>query len=311
MAAKGKKIAITGGSGYLAGCLIPFLIDDKSIDEVRIVDITKPSIEHKKIKFVEQSILDYEGLVKSFKGVDCVVHMAFNINGLHNKKLLEELNVTGSLNVMNAIKDAKVKQLVFTSSIAAYGAHKDNPVPLKEDHPLRGKGTFFYADQKHRLEEKLDIYEKENPGITVSRIRLCTSTGPKASNETVTLYKAPVFVAFPFNQPKVQLVHEEDAGRAFYLAVVKKAKGAFNIGADWDYTAKEHAKIAGTKIIIYLPVWVGKLFANLMWTLRLIKFDPSWIKASLHPVVVDPSKAKEVLGWEPEYDSKQIVKSIL
>jgi nucleoside-diphosphate-sugar epimerase len=144
----------------------------------------------------------------------------------------------------------------------------------------------------------------------VVRLRLCTTTGPKSNNETITLYTAPVFVVFPFHQPPVQLLHEDDAGRAFYQAVIKDVSGPFNLGSDWKYTAKQQAKMAGTKIFIYLPVWVSRLFANLFWTLRLIKFDPSWITASLYPVVVDCTKAEKELGWKPKYDSVAIINSI-
>lgn len=307
------KVVITGSSGYLASVLIPLLDKDKAIEKITGVDIIPPKNETvkglKKFEHVTASILDYKKLTGIFKGADCVVHMVFNINGLHDKKKLEAINVTGSKNVIKAVAEAGVKKLIFTSSIAAYGAHPDNPVPLTEENPLRGKGTFFYAEQKHRLEEYLDDFEKKHPKISATRLRFCTTTGPKASNETVTLYTAPVFVAFPYHQPPVQLLHEDDAAEAFHLAVVKNVKGTFNIGSDWDMTAKEHSKIAGA-ITIYLPVWLSRVFASMLWKLRLVKFDPSWISASLYPVVVDTSKARKLLGWKPKYDSRQIIESL-
>jgi nucleoside-diphosphate-sugar epimerase len=302
-------VAITGSSGYLASALLPLLEEDKKIEKIIGLDIVPPRKTVSKLEHHNVSILDYPALLKVFKKVDCVVHMAFNINGMHNKQKLEDLNIKGSFNVIDAAGEAGVKKLVITSSIAAYGAHPDNPVPLKEDHPLRGKGTFFYSDQKHRLEEYTDRFEKKYPNIKVVRLRFCTTTGPKASNETVTLYTAPVFVAFPKHQPLVQLLHEDDAVSAFHLAIIKDVSGAFNIGSDWKYTAKEHAKIAGSKII-YLPLFVAKGVTNLLWLLRIIKFDPSWIKASLYPVVCDIKKAKEKLGWEPTYNSEEIIKSL-
>jgi UDP-glucose 4-epimerase len=308
------KVVIAGSSGYLASVLIPLLDKDRAIEKITGVDITPPRSEAvrslKKFEHITASILDYEKIVGIFKGADCVIHMVFNINGMHDRKKLEAINVTGSQNVINAVAEAGVKKLIFTSSIAAYGAHPDNPVPLTEESPLRGKGTFFYADQKHRLEEYLDDFEKKHPKVSVVRLRFCTTTGPKASNETVTLYTAPVFVAFPHHQPPVQLLHEDDAAEAFHLSVIKNVSGAFNIGSDWDMTAKEHLKIAGAKTI-YLPVWLSRTLVTFLWKLRLVKFDPSWISASLYPVVADTSKARKVLGWRPRYDSRQIVESLI
>jgi nucleoside-diphosphate-sugar epimerase len=309
---KKMRVAITGSAGYLASLLLPLLQKDNSVEEIIGIDIAEHTTKYSKLRYIRQSILETDKLTKIFKNADCVVHMAFNITGMHDKSLLERINVDGSRSVMKAVADSgSVKKLVFTSSIAAYGAHRDNPVPLKETHPLRGKGTFFYADQKHRLEEDLDKFEKENPKIDVVRLRLCTTTGPTADNETVTVYRAPVFIAFPFNQPKVQLMHEEDAARGFHLSIIKKVRGAFNLGSDWDYTSKEHAKLAGIKIIIYIPVWLAKALARTLWTFRLIKFDPAWIKASLYPVVVDTKKAEKELGWKPKYKSAEIINSII
>lgn len=305
------KIAITGSSGYLANCLLPLLENEPLVEEITGIDIVEPKKSYSKLVFRKLNILDTTKLQKVINDVACVVHMAFNINGMHNRKLLEQTNVEGSRSVMKAVADSRnVKKLIFASSIAAYGAHKDNPIPLKENSPLRGKGTFFYADQKHRLEEELDEFEKMHPDILVVRLRLSTTTGPTAYNETVTLYTVPVFVAFPFNQPPVQLLHEQDAARGFHLAIVKDVRGAFNLGSDWDFTAKGHAELAGTKIVIYLPVWFSKAVAQILWWLRLTRFDPAWIQASLYPVVADVSKAKEILGWEPRFNSVQIVKCL-
>jgi len=308
---KKKKItvAITGCSGYLASILIPLLEDDSNINRIIGIDIVPPGFKCSKLEYHRTSIHDYDKLVEIFKDADCVVHMAFNINGMHDRKKLERLNVDGSKSVIDAAVEAGVEKLVFTSSIAAYGAHTDNPIPLKETDRLRGKGTFFYADQKHRLEEYLDEVEKKNSKMKIVRLRLCTTTGPKAYNETVTMYSSPVFVAFRKYQPPVQLMHEDDAVEAFHLAIVRDISGAFNIGADWDYSAKEHAKIAGAKIV-YLPVAVSKAFANLLWWLRIIKFHPSWIQASLYPVVTDVTKARKLLGWQPKYKTEEIIKSI-
>lgn len=307
------KVAITGSSGYLASVLLPLLDQDNKIEKVIGVDILPPKSDVyknlKKFEHINASILDYDKLLEIFKKADCVIHMVFNINGMHDKKKLAAINITGSRIVIDAAAEAGIKKIVCTSSIAAYGAHKDNPVPLTEKSPLRGKGTFFYAEQKQMLEEYLDEFEMKHPQIKVVRLRFCTTTGPKASNETVTLYTAPVFVAFPGFQPPVQLLHEDDAARAFYLAVVRDVAGAFNIGSDWDMTAKEHARLGGAKII-YLPLWLSRAVAKTLWHLRLIKFDPSWISASLYPVVVDTKRAEKEMGWRAEYSSKQIIESL-
>lgn len=307
------KVAVTGSSGYLASTVLPLLDKDERIEKIIGLDLVPPKNpaykDLKKFEHISCSVLDYNKLVEVFKKVDCVVHMVFNINGMHDKKKLEDVNIKGSRNVIDAVGDAGVGKFVCTSSIAAYGAHPDNPVPLTEKDPLRGKGTFFYAEQKQMLEEYLQDFKKKNASVKTVSLRFCTTTGPLSTNETVTLYTSPVFIAFPRFQPPVQLLHEDDAAKAFHLAIVKDVSGAFNIGSDWNMSAKEHAKYAGA-VIIYLPLWFSRLVANTLWHMRLIKFDPSWISASLYPVVVDTSRARKELCWTPQYNSKQILDSL-
>ena len=61
----------------------------------------------------------------------------------------------GSRNVFEAARDAGAKRLVYTSSVAAYGFHDDNPELLTEDVPPRGSDGFYYSAHKAELESLL------------------------------------------------------------------------------------------------------------------------------------------------------------
>src|SRR5205823_7438054 len=87
------------------------------------------------------------------KGADAVVHLAFIVLGASDST--RDINLQGSRNVFEAARDAKVPRLVYTSSVAAYGFHQDNPDVLTEDIPPRGTDTFPYSQQKGELEAVL------------------------------------------------------------------------------------------------------------------------------------------------------------
>jgi UDP-glucose 4-epimerase len=312
MSSEEKKplvVAITGSSGYLASALLPRLEKDEHIKSVIGVDISPPKFSCSKLVHHPVSIFDFSRLVEIFAKADCVLHLVFHINGLHDKKKLFRLNIAGSKTVIDACGEAKIKKLIFASSLAVYGSHPDNPVPIKETDALRGKGTFFYAEHKQLIEEYLEEFARKNPETRVVRLRLCTTTGPMAYNETVTVYRTPIFIAFRRYQPPVQLLHEEDAANAFHLAIIRDVEGPFNIGSDWEFSAKDQARRAGAKVI-YLPVGLTKALARISWWFRLIRFDPSWVDASLFPVVADTSRAARLLGWQPEHKSREIIASV-
>src|SRR5439155_11749856 len=87
-------------------------------------------------------------------GADVVVHLAFIILGGRDET--RRVNLEGSRNVFTAAAKARrVKRLVYTSSVAAYGFHADNPQPLTEAVPVRGTDAFYYSAQKAELEETL------------------------------------------------------------------------------------------------------------------------------------------------------------
>ena len=89
----------------------------------------------------------------SSQDADVVVHLAFMIMG--GAKESREVNLDGSRNVFEATVAAGAKRLVYASSVAAYGFHRDNPQPLTEDVPARGTAAHYYSAQKAEVEALL------------------------------------------------------------------------------------------------------------------------------------------------------------
>ena len=82
-----------------------------------------------------------------------VVHLAFMIMG--GAKESRAVNLVGSRNVFEAAVSAGAKRLVYASSVAAYGFHRDNPQPLTEEVPARGTAAHYYSAQKAEVEALL------------------------------------------------------------------------------------------------------------------------------------------------------------
>ncbi len=104
---------------------------------------------------------------------DVVVHLAFIILG--GREETRKINLEGSRNVFEAAVGAGVERLVYTSSVAAYGFHEDNPQPLTEDVEPRGSEGFYYSAQKAELEGAA------REGARRHRTSTPTSSGPASS----------------------------------------------------------------------------------------------------------------------------------
>ena len=98
-------------------------------------------------------VLDRDAVDGLVEGADVVVHLAFMIMGGAEES--REVNLDGSRNVFEAAAAAGAKRLVYTSSVAAYGFHRDNPQPLTEDVPARGSDSHYYSAQKAEVEALL------------------------------------------------------------------------------------------------------------------------------------------------------------
>ena len=95
-----------------------------------------------KTTYVQGDVLDRAAIDRLVEGADVVVHLAFLIFG--NPKQSREINLTGSRNVFEATAASGAKRLVYTSSVAAYGFHESNPLPLHEDlGPGRHRGLLL------------------------------------------------------------------------------------------------------------------------------------------------------------------------
>src|SRR3712207_5555801 len=149
-------VAVTGPTGEIGRPFIRALEASDRVGEIR--GMARRPFEPDahgwtRTTYVQGDILD-RGAVDDFvKGADVVVHLAFIILG--GGEETRRINLEGSRNVFQATVDAGVGRLVYTSSVAAYGFHPDNPQPLTEDVGPRGGDSFYYSSQKAELEGTL------------------------------------------------------------------------------------------------------------------------------------------------------------
>src|SRR6201997_2056264 len=171
-------------------------------------------------------ILDREAVDALVAHADVVIHLAFIIMGSREESA--RINLEGTRNVFEATVAAeRPRRLVYTSSVAAYGYHSDNPVPLTEDVAVRGSAEHYYSAQKAACEAALAEITK-NSSLEVFILRPCIVAGPEAPaladampwNQLPGPVRAVTKVA-PILKPIVpdpgvplQLVHHDDVAEA-------------------------------------------------------------------------------------------------
>ena len=297
------KVAITGASSRLGAELVSRLESESGISQILGIDRCEPAHRSKKFTFIRRDIRD-ERIRKDLQGYDAIVHLAFIIQPpLPPLKEVYSVNIDGSKNVFDCAIRANIKKIVFASSVAAYGSFPDNPTPLTEEHPIRlMTPEFYYNAGKFHVEKCLDALETVHSGLIVTRIRPCTILGKVSSH----LMSRRVFIN-PCPDVPVQFVWIDDSVNAFCLALLKDTPGAFNIAGDIPLTWREIASLAD-RMAVTVPYHVAHSFAKVSYSLGLQKrLIPGWIRMARYPAIMDCSKAKNVLGWAPQYDTRGAV----
>jgi len=322
-------VAVTGPTGTFGYGLVPHLEADARI--ARIIGIARrpfdPSSEGwSKMTYRQGDVRDPDALEEAFAGADVVIHLAFMITGNAPRETIRAINVEGTLNAFRAAAAAGAKRFVYASSVAAYGFHRDNPVGMDEDWPVRPAAHLFYAQEKAEIERLLGEASSAHPELDLYLLRPPVVLGPHAlgAKDVLPGVLAPIGrrlggllghmpVALPVPAPRLpmQFIHEDDVGQAFLLcAVAAGPPGVYNITGDGILTAAELAKELG-----FTPVPVpGGAVQALARTVAALPFAPpaaEWAEAATHPAIMDASRAKGQLGWKPRYTSVEALRDTL
>ena len=184
------KILVTGGAGYI-GSHVVLLLCDEGHDIIVLDNLslgTKEAVD-KRAVFIEGSILNKEELIKSLADVDAVIHLAaYKSAGesMQNPQKYSENNVLGSMNLLRAMIEENVKNIIFSSSAAVYGLPEY--LPLDEKHPLKPINHYGYT--KLQTEKTIDLYGKEKQ-ISYTNLRYFNAAGYDALGRITSLEKNP------------------------------------------------------------------------------------------------------------------------
>ena len=318
---KGLTVAVTGPTGAIGKALMEALQRNDNV--ARVIGMARRPFEPldhgwTKVEYRQGDILDDTSVRGLVVGADVVVHLAFLIFGSHQET--QRVNLEGSRHVFAAALSEGVQRLVYTSSVAAYGFHEDNPELLHEDVPARGSEDHYYSAQKAELERTLnEMTARAKTDVFV--FRPCIVAGPTATEliENIPYVqlgeKLPdpvrsLIGTIPLLRPVIpdpgvpfQLVHQDDVAQALVAAIDGgRVPGVYNLAADGEITMSDLAHALGW-YAIPVPELAVDVTARVVSRIPLMPARASWINAIRVPVLMDTSKAKMNLGWEPEHDA--------
>ncbi len=304
---KPKRIAITGVSGYLGRRLVETLLEREETESLVGIDIRPPGLKDKKLFFYEMDVRD-RGISDVFRKheVDTLFHLAFIVTPVHDIKLMHDVDINGTMNVLDASRNAGSKHVIAITSTLAYGAHRDNPEELTEDSPLRGNASYPYGFNKALTDGFIRDFARQHPEMVVTTLRPCTVFGPRVDNYVSRMLFMPVTPTIMGHDARVQFVHEDDFVQACLLAMEMRKGGAFNITGDGTMRTSEIAGMTGARTLS-LPYCMLAPLLELLWRLRApgVEVNRGYLDYIRFSFVASNARAKRELGFSPRYTSRE------
>lgn len=324
----GLTVAVTGPTGDIGISAVAALEQHPDVD--RIIGMARRSFDLNsqgwlKTVYRQGDILDRDAVDQLVAEADVVVHLAFVIMGSRDDSA--RVNLTGTRNVFEACvagaPEGRPRRLVYSSSVAAYGYHSDNPVPLTEEVPPRGSPEHYYSEQKAACEAALAELTANSP-LEVFILRPCIVAGPHAHALVEALpwnrvpYLSTASRMLPVLKPPVpdpgnplQLVHHDDVAAAIVLAATGSAPpGAYNIAGDGVLSVSDVAAALGGRPV-RVPAAAASAASAILARLPVVPSSAEWLHIARTSVVMDTQKAKTQLGWTPRYTSAQTLEALV
>jgi nucleoside-diphosphate-sugar epimerase len=288
------KILVTGGAGFIGSNIVKRLLE---LEHVPVV-LDDLSSGYRKnlfpgVPFFEGDVRDREALKSASQGCQGVIHLAASVG---NKRSIDhpqsdsEINLLGTLNVLEQARASDMERVVFSSSAGIFGELKT--LPIKEDHPQEPDSP--YGASKLAAEKMCLVYNKLYDMKNIC-LRYFNVFGPyqryDAYGNVIPIFanrllnKEPITI-FGDGEQTRDFVNVRDVAEANIQAVFSPAaEGAFNLGS-------------GTRISINQLAEVMQQIAGYQVPVQHDKPRPGDVRDSL----ADISKAQQALGYQPSVE---------
>ncbi len=306
------KAIVTGATGHIGNVLVRLLLEKGFfIRAVTLPGESLESLEGLEVEIIKGDIRNKDDLIQAFQGFDYVFHLAGIISILPGyKKILDEVNVVGTRNVVQACQEIGIIRLVFTSSIHAF-----------EEPP---KGCYINENCDINPENTAGDYAKSKAQATLE-----VKKGIQSGLEAVIVFPTGVIGPYDFRVSEIghlildylkgrvkfyidgayDFVDVRDIAEGLYRSAMEGTSGEGYILSGKQVTVKEmfdlleeitHIKSPNLKI----PMLVARMVAPLsaLWYL-VTKSKPRFTPYSLFTLssnsLVDCNKAREAFGYQP------------
>jgi UDP-glucose 4-epimerase len=257
----GRRVLITGVGSHVGSSLAARFERDPEFELVAGLDTRRPRLPLERTELIEADIRDPEiGRLIPPTGVDTIVHnqIVRRTGPGMSTRAMHDINVIGSLQLLAACEQAPtLRTIVVRGSAGIYGAEPNAPQFFDERmtrlFPLRTRIQRDVAE----IENYFETYSRRHPAVTCTMLRYQPAIGPSLDTQItryLSLRACPTYLGF---DPRIQLVHEDDALDALTAAVKRPVGGAVNVAGEGTIGLARMIRLAGRPHLPLAPPLFG------------------------------------------------------
>lgn len=298
-----KKVLVTGAEGFIGSHLVEKLLREgiavrafvlyNSFNSWGWLDHLPPDMK-KNLDVFLGDVRDPYGVKTAMRGCDTVLHLAALIAipySYHSPDTYVDTNIKGTLNIVQAARELEVERVVHTSTSEVYGTAQF--VPITEEHPLQGQSPYS-ASKIGADQIAMSFFKSFNTPVSI--IRPFNTYGPRQSARAIIPTIITQILAGK-RRIKLGALHPTrdfnfvaDTVRGFLaMARSERAIGeVINIGSNFEVSIGDTVQTISDLMKVELEIESDA-----------IRMRPD--KSEVERLWAANAKAKELIGWEPQY----------
>lgn len=304
----GRRVLITGISGHLAGELARRLEQDSDVEYLVGVDLDEPRADLTRLEFVRTDIRN-PLIVKVLQTteVDTVVHLSLlaTPHDVGGRSQMKEINIIGTMQLLAACQRAEaVRRVVMKSTTAVYGSGPKDPAVFTENMTARSEAPHGYAKDAIEVEAYARSFARRRGDVDLTVLRFANFIGPGISSSLTRYFSLPVIPTALGYDPRLQMIHEEDAVEALDRAVRGSHPGTFNVAADGVVLLSQALRLLGRPSLpVALPL--AAPVGSLLRRFGLVDFSTEQLRLLVYGRVADNTRIASEMGFRPARTTRE------
>lgn len=303
-----RRILITGVARFLGLRLAKRLEGDPAVESLIGVDVQEPPLHIDGLDFIRADIRSplIARVIESTEA-DTLVHTNISSSpaSLGGRSQMKENNVIGTMQLLAAAQRSnKLQRVVVKSSTAIYGSGPGEPSVIPEDHAARQVDLTGYGRDCAEAETYARDFGRRRRDVELVILRTQNVIGPTVQNSLMTYLSLPLIPTALGFDPRLQLLHEEDAVDALYASVFGDGRGIFNVAADGIVYLSKAIRMRGAiQLPLVLPAATSA--AGVLRALKVVDFSSDQLRLLLYGRVVATDRFEEAFDWAPRYTTEE------